>query len=1012
MSLEDALKRVQRETGVNLVFSGELVRNRVTAGVSGQLTAEDAIRKLLEGTNLEVKSNGGAVFVVVERKDALREATPKLKQAAGIDKKTASSTSIVQPQLSVVEEVVVTGTLIVRDGYQAPTPVTVLGLEQVQASAPATLADFVNFLPSMGGSTTTHQAGGGISDQNKGTNSLNLRGLGTSRTLVLLDGVRMPPVNLNGTSDISGIPESLIQRIDVVTGGASAAYGSDAMAGVVNFVLDKNFTGVRGQVQGGITSYWDNPTGNIRLTVGAPFGGGKGHLLASGDWTYIAGIFPKSLEGHKREWVKQGWMLIPNPSWTSTNGLPRLIVSTQVGVANQTPGGLINSGPLKGIYFGAGGAPALLNYGLTDNSTMIGGDWKYTSYQYQNGVDQRNRRYSVFLRGSYDLTDDINVWLQASSSQSAIDYQCCANFTQASLTIKADNAFIPAQVSDSMSALALTSFTLGTYHHDIGLATSHNTRAFSTYAVGAKGKVSVFGDDWTWDVFAQYGFSKASFHLTNIFNRAKILEAIDAVRLSSGAIVCRSTLTSPNNGCVPYNVMGTDVNSQAAINYVTGEAFAYQPYRQTAFGLKLAGEPLSSWAGPISVALGVNQRRDSTKGINDPISQQIGWFAGNYLTTRGSFTVIEGFGETVIPLAKDTSWARNLDLNTGVRAVSYQQAGYETTWKVGLTYGPVDDVRIRMTQSHDIRAPNLGDLFSGGGGASYILRDPLLGDISYGLNGGSFGNPKLKPEKADSTGVGVVYRPKWLSGFTTSIDYYKISIRDAIAVVSVPDVVLRCYGGEPQFCPGITRDPVTNRITFVRSSPFNIVTERATGFDAEATYRASLEDIVPGWRGQLALRALGTYYITDKTNDGRRVIEKAGTNSNTGIGPQKWKATLSATYSLARFSFTLNERLISSGKFSNEWIECQSNCPAENSLNRTVNLNHIEGAAYTDLSASYRFGEDANIEAFLSIQNVANTDPAFTGPTTPAGTPYAIPTNSVIYDVLGRQFRAGVRFRM
>lgn len=912
-----------------------------------------------------------------------------------------------------VEEVVVTGTLVIRDGYQAPTPVTVVGIEQIQQTAPTSVADFINTLPALGGGTSTHQAGGGVSFQNKGTNTINLRGLGNTRTLVLLDGKRLPPVSSDGTADLSAIPESLVQRVDVVTGGASAAYGSDAVAGVVNIVLDSKYTGVKGEVQSGITTYGDDLTTNVKLSAGFPFADSRGHVLFSADFAYVDGQFKNN-----RDWAGVGWMQLVNPAYAVGNGQPEFIFASNVGSSRQTYGGIINSGPLKGTYFGPGGVPATLNFGPINNGTyMVGGDWEYTNFAREAGLDQRNSRKGVFLRSSYDVTDNFAVYVEASYSHSKVLYKCCNNFTSTSLTIKADNAFIPASVATRIAALGITQFTIGTQNGDIGATYSNNNRIFHRYRIGASGKVDAFGDTWSWDAYAQRGHSRATNLLKGAYLRAEYARAYDAVRSpSNGSIICRSTLTNPNDGCVPYNVMGEGVNSQAAINYVTGEPYLYQPYIQDGVGASITGEPFSTWVGPISVATGVDWRRDNVRSINDPFSSAAGYFAGNYGLTDGTFKVIEGFGETVIPLAKDASWARQLDLNGAVRLVNYSQAGFAATWKVGITYNPIDDIRVRLTRSRDIRAPNLSELFAAPGGAAVTIIDPfrVINGVrdNYVISYGTGGNTNLTPEKADNTGLGIVYQPSWLPGFTTSLDFYDIKIKDVISTVPGGNQLLRCFDGETQFCSSIIRAAPTpgenlpGRVTRLIAQPFNFASHHAQGFDVEATYRVDMADLISDASGTLTLRALATHVITDKSDDGAgTIIENAGVNSATG--PLRWRTNLSINYNNDIVSVGITERLISSGVYNNQYIVCTSGCPLSTTRNQTTNYNTIKGIAYTDLNFGYRFGEDKNMQLFAAVQNLWNTDPP-----TSALLNYNYPANGTFYDVMGRTIRAGFRFAM
>jgi len=278
-----------------------------------------------------------------------------------------------------LEEVMVTGSRVVRDGYDAPTPVNVLGTEEIKAAAAANIADFVNTLPSVAGSSTAANSSGGLSNGVAGISALNLRALGTGRTLVLFDGQRSVVSAATGQVDTNTFPQALISRVEVVTGGASSAYGSDAVGGVVNFILDKTYTGLKMTAEYGETTYGDNANWKFNVTAGAKFLDGRGHVLFSAERVAQDGIHYTS-----RDWNKSGYFAIRNTDLSA--GAPFHLVSKNVGISAYTPGGLITAGPLKGTYFGVNGAVNQLAYGAVSGQWMVGGDWKYSSSG-MNGTD-------------------------------------------------------------------------------------------------------------------------------------------------------------------------------------------------------------------------------------------------------------------------------------------------------------------------------------------------------------------------------------------------------------------------------------------------------------------------------------------------------------------------------------------------------------------------------------------------------------------------------------------------
>lgn len=907
----------------------------------------------------------------------------------------------------VLEAVEVTGTRIVRDGYEAPTPVTVIGAEEINATSPANVADFVNDLPSIAGSQTPSNSQASVSNGSAGVNALNLRALGSERTLVLLDGQRSVGAQLNGVVDVNDFPQQLIERVDIVTGGASAAYGSDALSGVVNFVLDKDFTGFKTAVSGGVTGEGDNEGYDVASTFGTPFASDRGHFLVSGELSHTAGIF-----GMPRDWNQKGWKVMNNPAYTPTNGQPERLVLPQVSVSQATLGGIITSGPLKGTAFGEGGVPYQFNYGpLLRDPYMQGGDWRdadVSSYgTLASGMDRKN----LFTRASYELTENVEVYAQASWGNTEAEGWCCKQFNVNNLTVQPDNAFIPASIAAQVTALG-TPLRLGSMHADLPVISTDNERTTSRYVVGGNGVFAAFDTDWHWDAYYQKGISKVTSRAPDVTIKSNFAKASDAVRDANGNIVCRSTRDNPGtaDGCVPYNLMGIGVNSSAALDYVLGDAQRNERFTQDVAAASLQGEPFDLWAGPVSAAIGVEYRKEQVTGSSDPISMINGFFAGNYLPTNGSYHVAESFLETVVPLAKDLPGARSLDFNGAVRFTDYSTSGNVVTWKAGLVYSPVADVTFRATRSRDIRAPNLLELFQAGGANTNNVIDPFNNNTSIAYQGLAVGNLALEPEKADTTGLGIIYQPSWAPGFSASVDYYNIDIQDAIGTIGAQAIVDRCFTGNQTFCAAITRDPAAGIITQIRTSPFNLITQIARGLDIEAGYRLPM----PVWGGDLAVRAMATHYIKNYSANGINVpTDTAGQNINNG--PPDWLGRVTLTYSNDPVTFTLIGRGVSSGVYDNSFIECTTDCPTSTADNRTINDNHIDGAFYLDASIAYAVGATSifsDVEMFLAVTNLADTDPAVVAPG-PSGVAYATQaTNPSLYDNLGRVFRAGIRVKM
>ena len=923
-----------------------------------------------------------------------------------------------------VESVVVTGTLIARSGYTAPTPLTVVSTVDLQAAGAQNVADFVNELPALSGSASPTSSVKGVSGGNAGQNTLNLRNLGSSRTLVLFDGQRSVSSALSGVADVNNFPQSLISRVEVVTGGASATYGSDAVAGVVNFILDKNYKGFKGDYSISQTSYGDDKQWNGYLTFGSSFAGGRGHVLLSAEAADTAGFvsLEKGWNNRPRDWAKQGWKIINNPAYTATNGQPRQLVANHVGIASATYGGIIVSGPLKGTTFGAGGTPTPLNYGLVSGNFMQGGDWQATDVEGNTTMDSALHRQGLFGRASYDLTDDVNVYAQISRTTSD---QISVNSFESQfggLIVSATNPFIPTAVAAQAAALKLTQLEIGTMNGDLPPYRAVNSRTVDRYVLGGSGAFRIFGDTWKWNGYAQSGVANVASG-ADATRKSLYAKAIQAVRAPNGQIVCASTLINPTDGCVPYNLFGTGVNSEAVVKYLEGSAHMDAKFTEEVAALNLQGEPFSNWAGPVSVAFGASHRGEHVSGTSTDADKARDFYAGNYIPTFGKYYVDEAYLETIIPLAQDLPLIKDLNIDSAVRATNYSTSGYVTTWKISGSYSPVSDLRFRATLSRDIRAPNLGELYTTGTTSASTVVDPFMGGLTYNASTLSTGNPDLKPELGKSTDFGFVYNPSFLPRFNFSVDYFRVEINEAIGSASTgsgkgQNIIDQCYAGQTQYCSALIRGgPVVggvSKILYVNQTNFNLASQKVDGIDISANYRTPVSNIIHDVGGDLSFRVLATNTFHDRTISGIPgdiPIDSAGTNA--GNGPASWRVFSTVAYDHNGLSATLTGRGISAGKYDNNWIECTSGCPTSTAQHITTDRNRIDGAFYLDGNLSYDFkAKGAGLQLYFNVKNIFDLDPPVAAQG-PSGTTFTTAgENAVLYDTLGRIYRLGLRFKM
>ena len=890
-----------------------------------------------------------------------------------------------------IESIEVTGSRIARDGYNMPTPVSVLSGEDLNAEAPGSVAEFAMTLPSIQGSTTATTNSGSLSNGQSGIAALNLRALGTGRTLVLFDGQRSVASSSVGQVDTNTFPQSLVERIEVVSGGASSAYGSDAIAGVVNFILDKDYTGFKTDIEYGDVSEYGASNERIEITAGNDFANGQGHFLFSAEYFNQEGI-----RNTPADWQLSGYQAIINPD--KSPGAPYYYVGENIGIGSYTPGGLIVNGPLKGTYFGEGGQVGQLNYGQVSGLWMIGGDWRYaqSSILGSNSLQAVSTRKSVFGRASWELTPDVTVFAQGSWA----GYEGDSDYirpTDRNRRIQIDNAFLPQSVRDQMIAANITSFNLSSARADIPLSGANNLRETTRLVVGAEGMFNFNGYGLEWDTYFQRGITDTDEHQNPTWSFANLAEASDAVFDGSGNIVCRSG----NSACVPFNSFGVGVASDAALDYVLGRPRREQEFNQDVFAFNITTSDIEGWAGPIGLATGVEWRQDSMDGFVDT-KYDSGWKYGNYKVTTGKLNVKEVYLEAVVPLMS------MLEFNSAVRYTDYSTSGGVSTWKAGLTFQPLDDLTLRLTQSKDIRAPNLSELFDAGTARSNSV---TIAGASVPFIQNLQGTPTVGPEEADAFGFGVVYQPDWLPGFATSVDYYDIEVDGVIGFLSAQDVADACLlFNQASYCPQLRYDG-NGTLQFIDLKYENLTSLLSEGVDIEASYAFEMADLISSVPGEMSLRFMTTHYMSNATDDGVLVNENAG--ENTGSTPD-WIYRMTARYTLDDFTFNLTARGHSDGVVDNTFIECATNCGVSTAANRTINDNSVDGEWYFDayLAKGFAFGGGEG-EVFLSVKNMFDTDPALVtyplnqGSENRAGYQSA---NRNLSDMLGRNFRMGMRF--
>jgi iron complex outermembrane receptor protein len=912
-------------------------------------------------------------------------------------------------------EIVVTGSRVISDAANSPTPLVVVSTEQLLATTPTNIPEALNKLPVFLGSQS------GRSTSNAGSNAagnvLNLRNFGIQRTLVLLDGHRIAPSNANGTVDTDVLPLALMSRVDVVTGGASAVYGSDAITGVVNFVLDKKFSGIKYDFNGGISNFGDGKSYQASVAAGTDLFGGRGHL--EGSFRFFnqerIPITARPFGEDGQAWEQSGAGTAANP-----------YVNTPFSrLSNQAPNGLITcSGcAANGQQFVSPGVIGPFNPGIATGTGNLssGGDGGYDRFgTYQAAL----RTEDAFARFSYDLTDTINFYVQGTAAKShnyatwyPVNLSPGAGANRPN-TFFTTNAFLTpteqAQLANPTGKFVVASFINNIDGTDAGdQHRVYATVADQRYLSGTTGLSGQFGGKFSWDLYYTHGESRLVESNPNNTNNQKLYAAEDAVLDSGGHPVCYVSTTVNAGlypGCVPINPFGGGTVTASQYDYFSEPTQFVLKNTMDDVGGSVSGEIFKLPAGAVKVALSGEYRAnkysvDSNASPTATVdctglrlcSPSAPLYVQNVIADiSAKNNVYEIAGEANIPILKDVPLIQSLDANVAGRYTHYSTSGSVETWKVGVDYHVNDFIRFRGTASVDIRAPTLNDLFSPLQSATTGFTD-LLTNQTASIPLLSQGNPNLKPEKAHTYTGGVVLRP--LPGLTFSADYFKISVADGITNINYSTQAIQqlcmASGGSSPYCSLAIRPfPITNTSaanfpTAIISQNLNSSAVKTHGIDVEASYRFELSSLAGALPGSLSLRGFGTYQPTIKT------VNFPGAPQNLAPSPT-YRGSLFIGYNVGTWGINLQDTYLSSFKKATltGQVFVIPKVPSFNTLDLTIDKK-------VELKAN-------EFDVYLSVQNVGNRlYPLY--PTNSQNPGLFYPTPSNFGNSMGRYFTVGIR---
>jgi len=881
-----------------------------------------------------------------------------------------------------MELVSVTGTRL-RNAYaEGAYPLSVMDREAIVNSGLVSLGDFLQEVPFLTGSplnTSTSMRGEG-GDLSRGISTMELRGLGPERTLVLFNGRRFVPGGngASGVVDISMIPMTVVERVEIFKAGASVEYGADAVAGVVNVITRTQTEGVEFQAQGKISNHGDAENYALSAVYGQNTGRGRFFLgteysnqpsLGKGKRGFSRELL--SVTGPDNEIIPFGSSAPPQGNYRTSMG--RLTLSD-----------------------GAAGTSADDYRPFTDADRF-----NFNPYE---DLLQASERFSVFAQGRIEVTSAVNVFAEAfyhhrNSSQQLAPLPFFTN-REEDVSVSADNVYNP--FNERLTDVRRRMIEAGPR----GFSQDNDAWRFVLGADGMKA-------DWIWDVSVNLARNETEQRQTgDMFDSQLQLALGPSFVDASGTAVC-GTPAAPVPSCVPLNVFGPVGSiTPEMLDFVGTDLHDSGFNEQKVFSANLSGNPWVMPAGSVGLAFGYEYRDESAADLPDPQTVLGNTTGSARSVTKGSYRSHEAYAEIGLPILTDSPFAKDLSLDFGTRWVNF--SNFDTEWlvEVGVHYQPVSELQFRSAYTQAFRAPNVRELFGGMSQSNPIVEDPCadfsrLDAVAIGRcvdqgvpAAGSFnqngqetpvvggGNPGLGPELADTFSIGLTYNPRWLPGLEISLDYFDLKIADGIHALGANNILEQCLStGQAQFCDRIERN-AEGGITRVSAQLQNIATETAKGADLDAHYTHR------GGGGDFDHRVLVSYIGE------RNLVAFAGADPFVGAGEYDmdtygsiphWRGHYSLSWTRGRWQVGYQAQWIGSLKESGGELYPDT-------------VNHIPNRIYHDVFANYTFAQGAEVTA--GIDNFTNQAPPFFANADEANTDVST------YRLFGTMFWLRMKFRL
>jgi len=881
-----------------------------------------------------------------------------------------------------LEEVIVTGTRIKRRDYTSPSPLTTISRQEIEFSGQPTLEAYLNTMPQVqpGFDRTANNPG-------DGTAQIDLRGMGPGRTLVLMNSRRLAPSGVGSAVDVNNLPTALVDRVEIITGGASTVYGSDAIAGVVNFITRDDFEGLNIEGSYSTSEQGDATIWDINLVYGHQLADGRGNI------TFYTGLYEReALFAADREFTSIPW----GTDWTTGEVFP-------AGSGYMPAGGVF--GPRADL--GNGPVQVTFNPDGTPRAFVRPDDlWNYAPVNY---LQLPLTRKTAGLFGHFGISDNFEAYFEASYTRNEIKQNLAPAPLGAFLVTNIDNPLWTPEMRPVLEQWevepGLAGLFLGRRMLELGNRIFDITREYTRLVGGIRGEIA---SGWELDAWVIYTTSD---DVESILNNGSVSRIQQALLVDPLTGQCFDT----SGGCVPADVFGEGRLSPEAVDYIRWQPLTNITEReQLLASAVVTGSPFDIWSRPVDMSFGIEWRQDNKE------------------------SVFELYSEAVYTLFQSSQSEQRLDVEVGARWSDYKNAGAVTTWKAGLDWRVSESLRFRSMAQHAVRAPNNSELFtqqgtSSGWAVSNNSPDPCSASsdpaangnvdkcLAQGLSQGQIGvfeatgfypaefifggNPDLVPESSDTFTVGFVLTPVSIPNLTIAVDYYDIEITDTIGNVDTISVCFDANNAAGVFCDDVQRDASGNIATV--SELFQNRGLLATdGFDIQAQYVIDLPGsmAIADEYTQLSISTIWTHVLSTKNqeNVATTVFECNGFFGwpcEEDVNPEN-RMNTKFNYSSGPFTAHLTWR----------WVDGMVNAAPKSSADYgfpdpVLAIPEVSSWSYFDLGFGYQFGQSTMVQ--FGINNLTDKAPAFMADSVRANN-----TSASTYDVFGRSYflRASYQF--